>query len=301
MPQDCPWFGIINLNKPSGITSRQAVDRVARLVRPAKAGHAGTLDPLASGVLVVCVGPATRLIEYVQRMPKSYRATFLLGRHSNTEDIAGDVVLLDNPPVPTRAEIEEVARALTGTIQQRPPAFSALKVAGRRAYDLARAGHDVELAARPVTIYALDVIDHEYPSVTLDVVCSSGTYIRSLGRDLAESLGTAAVMSGLARTAIGAFTLADAVDPKGLTAENLSSALRPPLEALADLPMIQLDADEMRRISHGLSIHRQVDIANVPLQSASEFAAVDVAGRLVAILGLKPDGHLGPLRNFAAG
>lgn len=298
MPQDSPLFGIINLNKPPGITSRQAVDRVARLVRPAKAGHAGTLDPLASGVLVVCVGPATRLIEYVQRMPKTYRATFLLGRHSNTEDIEGDIVLLENPPVPSRADLEQAARALTGTIQQRPPAFSALKVGGRRAYDLARQGHDVDLAARPVTIYSLDLLDYEYPRLTVDVRCSSGTYIRSLGRDLAESLGTAAVMSGLVRTAIGPFHLAEAVDPNGLTAENLPRVLRSPLEALAELPTIQLDADESRRVANGMTIRQQADIANMPAETVGEFKAVDAAGRLVAILAKRPNGELGPVRNF---
>src|SRR5271167_2602306 len=116
-------FGILNIDKPAGITSRRAVDHVAKLVRPQKAGHAGTLDPLATGVVVVCVGTATRLIQYVQRKPKSYRATFLLGRWSDTEDVEGHVVPLENPPVPTAAELARAAAALTGEIQQRPPAF----------------------------------------------------------------------------------------------------------------------------------------------------------------------------------
>ncbi len=139
-------FGILNLHKPPGMTSRQAVDRIERLVRPDKAGHAGTLDPLAEGVLVVCVGPATRLIEYVQQMRKSYRGTFQLGCDSDTEDITGQVHALPDPPIPSRAAIEQAATAFVGTIEQCPPAYSALKVAGRRAYALARAGHKVELA-----------------------------------------------------------------------------------------------------------------------------------------------------------
>src|SRR3569623_809810 len=142
--------GVINLNKPSGITSRQAVDVVKRLVRPAKTGHAGTLDPLASGVLIVCVGAATRLIEYVQRMPKRYTGTFLLGRSSPTEDIEGEVSELAGAPQPSLGEIIAAAGRLTGEIMQRPPAYSALKVAGRRAYDLARAGHEVDLQPRPI-------------------------------------------------------------------------------------------------------------------------------------------------------
>ncbi len=151
------YCGLLNLNKSSGMTSRRAVDIVQRLVRPAKAGHAGTLDPLASGVLVVCVGAATRLIEYVQQMPKHYTGTFLLGRHSPTEDIEGEVTLLDNPPVPSLDAILAAACTLTGTIQQRPPDFSALKVQGRRAYDLARRGETVDLQPRTIVVHSIAV------------------------------------------------------------------------------------------------------------------------------------------------
>jgi tRNA pseudouridine55 synthase len=141
-------FGLLNLNKPSGITSRRVVDRVQRLVRPDKVGHAGTLDPLACGVLVVGIGQATRLVEYVQEMPKHYSATFLLGRTSTTEDVEGRVTELAGARPPARAELERAVRELTGQIEQRPPSFSALKIAGQRAYDLARAGDEVELAPR---------------------------------------------------------------------------------------------------------------------------------------------------------
>src|SRR5580692_3948023 len=134
------FSGLLNVLKPGGMTSRAVVDRVQRLVRPAKAGHAGTLDPLATGVLVVGIGFGTRLIEYVQRMPKRYRGTFLFGRQSPTEDVEGEIELLVDPPIPSRAAIEQAALLLTGEILQRPPSFSALKVAGQRAYDLARAG-----------------------------------------------------------------------------------------------------------------------------------------------------------------
>ena len=182
------------------MTSRRAVDLVERLARPAKAGHAGTLDPLATGVLVVCVGAATRLIEYVQRMPKRYRATFLLGRQSPTEDIEGEVTELPDAPIPTLDEIAAAAGRFVGRIAQRPPAFSALKVAGRRAYKLARAGQPPQLAPRPVEIFAAEIKSYQYPELVMEVECGSGTYIRSLGRDLAESLGTAAVMSALVRT-----------------------------------------------------------------------------------------------------
>ena len=192
-----PPCGLLNLNKPAGMTSRDVVNIVQRLSRPAKAGHAGTLDPLADGVLVVCVGSATRLIEYVQRMPKRYVGTFLLGRQSPTEDIEGEVTELPDAPVPTREQIEAAARRFVGRIEQRPPAFSALKIRGRPAYKLARQGKPVELAPRPVEIYRIEVKKYRYPELVLEIDCGGGTYVRSLGRDLAESLGTAAVMSAL--------------------------------------------------------------------------------------------------------
>src|SRR4051812_12078681 len=158
-----PPFGVLNVHKPKGITSREAVDRVERLVRPAKAGHAGTLDPLAMGVLVICVGQATRLIRFVQRMRKRYLATFLLGHTSETDDVEREVVAIPNAVVPTRAMVEAVLPNFLGEIHQRPPLHSAIKIAGRRAYKLARKGADFELAERTVTIHQIDVLRYEYP------------------------------------------------------------------------------------------------------------------------------------------
>ena len=177
-------FGLLNIHKPRGKTSRWAVDQVKRLVRPAKVGHAGTLDPLATGVLIVAVGPVTRLMEDVQQAPKQYRAEYLLGQTSDTEDTEGRVTELVDPRRPSRAEIEFAAARFVGEIQQRPPAFSAIKVSGRRAYSLARKGQEVKLEPRAVTIHSLNIPDYVYPRLTLDIQCSSGTYIRSLGRDL---------------------------------------------------------------------------------------------------------------------
>lgn len=286
--------GLLNLNKPAGITSRRVVDRVQRLARRTKFGHAGTLDPLASGVLVVCVGAATRLIEYVQRMPKLYTGTFLLGRQSPTEDTQGHVTVLKDPPVPSIGQIESAAKALTGTIQQRPPAYSALKVDGRRAYKLAREGRPVHLEPRSVVVCRLEVVAYEYPKLRLDVECGSGTYVRSLGRDLAESLGTAAVMSGLVRTAIGPFPIKEAVDAQELTRENWTRHLLPPLRAVELLPRIELTAREIARISVGQTI-----AGEAPLADSSEIAALDPDGRLVAILVPRGPGLLGPIRNLA--
>ena len=252
-----PPCGLLILNKPAGMSSRQAVNRVARLAQPARVGHAGTLDPLATGVLVVGVGAATRLIAYVQRMPKQYIGTFLLGRRSPTEDIEGEVTELPGAPVPTREQIAAAAERFVGRIDQRPPAFSALKVAGQRAYKLARQGREPQLAARPVEIHHIEVKAYEYPELVLDVACGSGTYIRSLGRDLAESLGTAAVMSGLVRTVIGSFRIEDAVAPGGLNGDNWLRWLRPALQAVEYLPRVQLSPDEVVRIRNGLTIKRR--------------------------------------------
>ena len=147
-----PICGLLNLHKPIGWTSRDAVDRVVRPLRRAKVGHAGTLDPLASGVLVVCIGAATRLIEYVQAMPKSYRTVVRLGATSDTLDADGQIIEAADPPIPGEAEVRAALASQVGTIRQVPPQYSALKVAGRRAYDIARAGDSVELAARPVRV-----------------------------------------------------------------------------------------------------------------------------------------------------
>jgi tRNA pseudouridine55 synthase len=284
----------LNVHKPAGMTSRRVVDLVQRLAAPAKAGHAGTLDPLASGVLVVCVGAATRLIEYVQQMRKSYAATFLLGRSSDTDDIEGEVVERDNAPVPTLAQLVEAAGRLTGEILQRPPAYSAVKIKGRRAYDLARRGEAVALEPRRVIVYRIEIEAYAYPELRMRVDCGSGTYIRALGRDLAASLGTAAVMSQLVRTAIGAFSLAEAVDPYSLTAENWRRALLPPLRAVEHLPQIALSGDEVARLRRGQTIARSGDYP-----AGQHMAGVGPDGALAAIVARCGPGRLGPLRTFA--
>jgi tRNA pseudouridine55 synthase len=285
--------GIVVLNKPTGQTSRRALDAVERLVRPAKAGHAGTLDPLADGVLVVCIGAATRLIEYVQQMPKRYVAAFLLGRSSPTEDLEGDVVELPNPPRPAREQILAALPSFTGPIEQRPPAFSALKIGGQRAYDLARKGRQVDLEPRPVTIHRLELLDYEYPTMRLAIECSSGTYVRSLGRDIAVSLGTAAVMSALTRTAIGRFTLDEAVPPDSLTAATLPQHLLPSLRAVDRLPIVQLDDEQQTRIRNGLPIPRPGALAD-----SEQYAAIDADGRLIGILGPREPNELKAIRNL---
>ncbi len=287
---------VLNVNKPSGMSSRQAVDLVKRLVRPAKVGHAGTLDPLASGVLLVCIGKATRLISFVQQMPKRYSATFLLGRESATEDVEGEVTLLPDPHIPSQQELEMASRSFVGTIEQRPPAYSALKVQGKRAYQLARAGKAVELAPRKVHVHALKVCRYEYPRLELEICCGAGTYVRSLGRDLAESLGTAAVMSELVRTAIGHFGIDSAVDPRLLVPAELQSVVLPPQSALANRPCLVLPEAEIQLLSHGLPVRCPDSSGLESVESVA--AAVDQNGRLVAVLKRGGDDAHWPYINF---
>ncbi len=290
-------FGLLNLNKPVGVSSAGVLGRIKRLVKPAKIGHAGTLDPLASGVLVACIGPATRLVEYVQQMPKRYRATFLLGRTSESDDIERPVTELADAPIPSRDEIDRATSRFIGETEQRPPVFSALKVGGRPAYQLARKGRQIELAPRNVMIHRLEVVHYDYPTLVLDVECGSGTYIRALGRDLAESLGTAAVMSALERTAVGSFRVEDACDPNALTAELLPSRLLSPLQAVPSLPTFQLSDIEVELAINGLAVPTtSAQVASAPVRQ--EFAGVDPRGELVSILRCLADGALIPKLNF---
>jgi len=294
-------IGILNVCKPVGCSSRDAVNCVDRLVRPAKAGHAGTLDPIAAGVLVICVGQATRLVQYVQQMHKRYRATFLFGRRTDTDDTEGQVTLLPDASIPTRTALEKVLPQFVGVIQQRPPAHSAVKVAGRRAYKLARRGHEVELAARPVTVFGLSIVRFEYPELQLDIECGSGTYVRALGRDLAEALGTGAVMSALTRTAVGGFRVEEAVPVDELTAETLPLHLQPQLAAVPDLPRVTLSAVELTEIRHGRPIPMPSGVTDgSPSDNPAEWAATDATGNLAAILFEKRPGQLWPKHVLAS-
>ena len=304
--------GFLNIDKPQGLTSRSVVDEVIRLLRTRgftrstlpKVGHAGTLDPMAAGVLVVAIGSATRLIELVQSRSKDYRGSFLFGKRSNTDDVSGDVVEGDTSRASTitRAELEAMLAAFRGRIEQVPPAFSAVRVDGKRAYKLARRGEVPELKAKTVEIHRLEIVSFDPPELTLDIECGSGTYIRSLGRDLGERFGCGAVMSALTRTRIGSFELADAISISKLTADLLVSRLLPSAAAAAHLPAYSCDADEAERLSYGLEI--------TPRESAwqpadpghpESFALVDSAGTLLAIGGWDRDQpKLRPRLNLSA-
>jgi tRNA pseudouridine55 synthase len=274
-----------------------------------KIGHAGTLDPLATGVLVVAIGAATRLIDVLHLQTKSYRGTFLLGRRSDTDDVTGNVIEVKGDPASrvTRERLLATLGEFRGRIQQVPPAFSAVKVDGQRAYKLARRGKSVELAAKTVDIHRLEIVSFESPQLTLEIECSSGTYIRSLGRDLGERLGCGAVMSELVRTRVGPFERAEAIPLDRLTSANIAGQLSPSVVAVRHLPVYVCDEAEQAKLAHGASIPPRMTGWKTPHPSVATtdatqaFAMVDAANRLLAIGGwdhIKPE--LRPCINLAA-
>ena len=294
-------FGLLNINKPAGVTSRDVVNRVQWLLKqhakatgekPAKVGHAGTLDPIATGVLVLCVGPATRLIEQVQRQPKRYRGTFLLGRRSPSDDIELPSEALPDAPVPSLAEIEAALPAFVGEVQQVPPAYSAIKIGGEKAYDLARAGTAPDMQPRSITVHELSVARYEYPELVLNIHCGSGTYVRAIGRDLANSLGTAAVMSALERTEIGGFRVEDALHMDALDEATVTALLLPAALAVTDLPRIEVSYTEVQELHNG----RFLDRPKAP--RGDELAAFDASGLLIALLKPRGNGRLQPTHVF---
>lgn len=272
--------GVLCLDKPSGVTSRDVVNQVVRVVgRGVKVGHAGTLDPLATGVLVVCLGGATRLIDYVQRQVKCYRTVVRLGAESDTLDADGTIIEREAPVPPGDAELAQAVAGQVGVIDQLPPEYSALRVGGRRAYDLARSGASVELAPRPVTIHRIDVLSYEWPRLTLEVECGAGTYIRSIARDLGLALGCGGLVEVLTRTRIGDFTQQNASDPSRLTRETLPDILLPPVHALAGLSRIHLDESQVGEVRQGRSVAIRDSIDSV----AGQVALVGPAGELVGV------------------
>lgn len=271
--------GLLNIAKPAGMTSRRVVDRVLSLVAPAKVGHAGTLDPMATGVLVICIGAATRLISYVQEQRKTYRAEFLLGRRSDTDDVTGRVEESAGATPVSRAVVDQALLAFVGTISQVPPQFSAVHVEGKRAHQLARRGKEVDIAPRDVEVYRIDVLDYEWPRLTVEIECGSGTYVRSIGRDLGAALGCGGVMSALERTAIGSFSLTEALEFETLNRESIAAALRPIGDAVPKMPRVTVTDEDIVLMRMG----QRVMASSRPSGEGSTVACLTPAGRLVAL------------------
>ncbi|WP_119066991.1 tRNA pseudouridine(55) synthase TruB [Aggregatilinea lenta] len=274
-----PVFGLLNVNKPSGPTSHDIVARVRRGTRVKKVGHAGTLDPLATGVLVLCLGSATRLAEYVMGSTKTYHARVHFGVETTTYDAEGEITARDDALV-TREAVEAALPAFRGDLAQVPPMYSAIQQDGRRLYDLARAGQEVERPPRPVTIERLELLAWEPPCAELEVVCSPGTYIRSLAYDLGRAVGVGAHLAALERAASGSFTVADAVSWPDLEAAMAAGTWRewllPPERAVAHLPAVELDDETAARVRNGV----RVEAAD----ARGLARGVDADGRLVAVL-----------------
>lgn len=289
------FFGILNIDKPAGITSRKVVDRVARIVKPAKAGHAGTLDPLATGVLVVCVGQATRLIPFIQERSKEYRAQFLLGRRSNTDDVTGDLVEVSDAQPVTREMVETLLGCFVGEIEQIPPQFSAVHVDGQRAYKLARRGQKVNVKSKRVKVDRIDLIDFEYPRLELEIECGSGTYVRSVARDLGERLGSGAVLSELERVRVGPYRLAEAADFDQLgTRYSLAKFLLPATSAVEQLSTHVCPPCELDAIRAGRVIRAKTP-PNPPLAKGGTQGGV---ADEVTVAVLTPDGQLACLAKY---
>jgi tRNA pseudouridine55 synthase len=219
--------GILNLDKPAGLTSARVVDRVKRLLpRGTKIGHAGTLDPFATGVLLLLVGKATKSCESLMGQPKSYDTTVHLGATTATDDLDSPAIPTPDVIAPTGDAIERALAPMVGTVLQRPPAFSAMKIAGQRAYDMARAGKTVELQPRPVRIDKIEIVDYAWPDLRLRIDCGRGTYIRSIARDLGEALRVGGYLTELRRTRVGRFGVEHAVKLEALTSEAISAHLQ---------------------------------------------------------------------------
>jgi tRNA pseudouridine55 synthase len=250
--------GLLNIHKPLHLTSHDVVGRVRRVAGQKRVGHTGTLDPLATGVLVVCLGRATRLVEYIVGQTKRYEAVVRLGQSTATYDAEGEITA--ERPLPPGLTAEQLAIALqpfTGAIEQRPPMYSAIKKDGQPLYKLARQGQTIEIPARPVTIYELAIRHWEAPLLTLSVACSAGTYIRSLAHDLGEALGCGGHLVGLERSAVGPFTLETAVHLDALTADNIAQFLLPPATAVAHLPLLSVADADVETLFKGQLLPRQ--------------------------------------------
>jgi tRNA pseudouridine55 synthase len=296
-----PVTGWLILDKPYGMTSTQAVGKIRFLFNAEKAGHGGTLDPLASGLLPIALGEATKTVSYAMDGRKVYRFTACWGEERTTDDLEG-LVSATSDKRPSREEIEPMLPRFTGEIMQAPPAFSAIKVDGERAYDLARAGEAVELAERPILIEALKLVDiPDRDHAIFEVTCGKGTYIRSLARDMGRALGTAAHVTSLRRVAVGPFTEAHMISLENLTelghkapgGDAKTGALLPIETVLDGIPALAIDEEQARRLKLGQAVLLRG--ANAPI---AEDAVLVMSGSRPLGIGTIVQGSLKPKRLF---
>ncbi len=277
-------FGILNLRKPSGPTSRDCVNSIQKLMRPEKVGHAGTLDPLASGVLLILVGQAVRLTDAVHTLPKQYIGTFQLGVTSESTDCETPLIPVDSAPILDRTAIEKQLPSFIGNIEQSPPKYSAVWIGGKRAHELARAGKEFDMPSRQVLIESLEVTSFEYPFFELKMTCGTGTYVRSLGRDIARKLGSDAVMTKLVRTAIGPFALESSCLLEELTSrESIEAHLAPARNGVNHWPQAFPNDETLLHFEQGKQVNESE--LNLVAETAGDFAAaIDSNGQLRALI-----------------
>lgn len=245
--------GILNINKPEGMTSFDVVRKVKFMLRNKKVGHTGTLDPIASGVLPVCVGRATKFADYMVESKKIYLAELRLGITTETYDREGSVVNTKDVHLKREDIIEEIL-SFQGEIEQVPPMYSALKVNGKRLYELARKGIEIERKKRKITIYSIDIVNIELPYVSFKVTCSKGTYIRSLCNDIGNNLNCGGTMWNLKRVSTGNFDIADSIALEDLDSENILKCIIPIDKALYGYPEVLVEDKYVKKILNGISI-----------------------------------------------
>jgi tRNA pseudouridine55 synthase len=247
--------GIFNINKPTGMTSHDVVAKIRKLLKQKRVGHAGTLDPAASGVLPICAGQATRVAEYLSESGKAYSAEIVFGIVTDTYDSEGTIIRTSSIENLSLRQIEEALPHFTGPQMQLPPRYSAIKLQGQPAYKRVRAGEDVSLEPRPIVIYQINIIAWQPPRLTLDIECSKGTYIRSLAYDLGEHLNCGAYLDKLVRTRSGPFTLSESITLEQLadtvTSGTIEEYLYPADKVLQDYPALMLDAATAEHVRHG--------------------------------------------------
>ena len=276
-----PLGGVLVIDKPAGWTSHDVVAKARGLTGIRQIGHSGTLDPMATGVLVLCLGKATRLLEYLTGLPKTYQAGVTLGAATDTYDATGTIIYQYPLPELTAEALEQTMDGFRGEIMQTPPAYSAIKRNGEAQYKRARRGEAVELDPRPVTVYELNLTEFDDGAIQLRITCSAGTYVRSIAHDLGVVLGCGAHLSSLRRLAVGPFGIDQAVTLQQLADEDWQRWLLPPSAAVAHLARVELAEGEASRLIHGLSIAARQPIAQ------GLACAFDPAGRLVAVV--RPD------------
>lgn len=250
--------GLINILKPPGMTSHDVVSFIRRTYHLKRVGHAGTLDPAAAGVLPVALGPATRLLEYMTDCDKSYRVELTIGYETDTGDDTGTITNSIDCTMPAQHKIEEVLASFLGSIEQVPPMYSAIKVQGKKLYELARAGITVERKARTITIHSIELLKMDHKSILFDVTCSKGTYIRSLCTDIGAKMNCPVVMSFLVRTRVGSFSLDQAFTLEEI-GENSVSAVLPVDNALDYMPKVILSREIANAFQHGQNIPISTD------------------------------------------